>query len=172
MVDVGGKSPTLRTARARGRVLMDRETFDLVRQDRIKKGNVLTVAQIAGIQGAKSCSQLIPLCHPLSLTKVAVDLALVSDSGRAAAAAAPSHAVEIEAHVSCEGKTGVEMEALAAVSAAALAVFDMCKAAGKGMVIDDIRVVEKTGGKSGTWRAPCQPGGAAAPPPQTLKVEE
>ncbi|KAJ2159461.1 hypothetical protein GGF46_003005 [Coemansia sp. RSA 552] len=145
MVDVSDKEPTLRTAIARGRVLMNKETFDLVRQDKIEKGNVLNVAQIAGIQGAKNCSQIIPLCHPIAITKVSVDLKLtkyVASSG---------YAVEIESQVRCKGETGVEMEALSAVSAAALTVFDMCKAVSKHMRIGDIRVVEKTGGKSGHW---------------------
>ncbi|KAJ1735161.1 hypothetical protein LPJ61_000689 [Coemansia biformis] len=148
MVDVSDKQPTLRMARARGRVLMNQETFDLIRQDKIKKGNVLAVAQIAGIQGAKSCSQLIPLCHPINITKVSVDLTLASNSS----APPLTHAVVIESLVRCKGETGVEMEALSAVSAAALTVFDMCKAVSKSMVIDGIRVVEKSGGKSGHWK--------------------
>ncbi|KAJ2763872.1 hypothetical protein IWQ56_004696, partial [Coemansia nantahalensis] len=114
MVDVSDKQPTLRTARARGRVLMNQETFDLIRQDGIKKGNVLAVAQIAGIQGAKSCSQLIPLCHPIAITKVSVDLALATSSSSSSSSSssdgALTHAVEIESLVRCKGETGVEME--------------------------------------------------------------
>ncbi|KAJ2828350.1 hypothetical protein GGI24_002416 [Coemansia furcata] len=149
MVDVSDKPPTQRSATARGRVLMNRDTFNLVKQDRIKKGNVLVVAQIAGIQGAKSCSQMIPLCHPLNLTKVSVNLRLIEDI--------PSddplcYAVEIESVVKCKGETGVEMEALSAVSVAALTVFDMCKAVSKTMRIDGVQVVEKLGGKSGHWK--------------------
>ncbi|KAJ2684047.1 hypothetical protein IWW39_005146 [Coemansia spiralis] len=147
MVDVSDKPPTQRSATARGRVLMNRETFDLVKQDKIKKGNVLAVAQIAGIQGAKNCSQMIPLCHPLNLTKVSVSLRLVDDLPGSL-----SCAVEIESVVKCKGETGVEMEALSAVSVAALTVFDMCKAASKNMRIEDVRVVEKLGGKSGHWK--------------------
>ncbi|KAJ2554899.1 hypothetical protein EV175_002437 [Coemansia sp. RSA 1933] len=149
MVDVSPKLPTLRTAVARGRVLMHRETYDLIKADQIKKGNVLTVAQIAGIQGAKACSQIIPLCHPINITKVSVDLRLaetVDDSSLF------DCSVDIEATVKCKGETGVEMEALSAVSVAALTVFDMCKAVTKSMVIDRIRVVEKSGGKSGHWK--------------------
>ncbi|KAJ2864883.1 hypothetical protein GGI22_001622 [Coemansia erecta] len=148
MVDVSAKPPTLRTAVARGRVLMHRETYELIKADGIKKGNVLTVAQVAGIQGAKACSQLIPLCHPINLTKVSVDLRLTDNAN------APQFdcAVDIEASVKCKGETGVEMEALSAVSVAALTVFDMCKAVTKSMIIDGIRVVEKSGGKSGHWK--------------------
>ncbi|KAJ2113321.1 hypothetical protein GGF48_005214 [Coemansia sp. RSA 921] len=123
---------------------MTKETFDLIKQDKIKKGNVLTVAQVAGIQGAKSCSQLIPLCHPIGLTKASVAFTMSDDLPL-------GHRVDIEAHVRCKGETGVEMEALAAVSAAALTVFDMCKAVSKDMRIGGIRVVEKSGGKSGRW---------------------
>ncbi|KAJ1953741.1 hypothetical protein EC988_002816 [Linderina pennispora] len=147
MVDVSAKTPTLRTAVARGRVLMNKETFDLIKQDGIKKGNVLTVAQIAGIQGAKNCSQMIPLCHPINLTKVAVEFALVDGLEEP-----HSCAVEISSLVKCKGETGVEMEALSAVSVAALTIFDMCKAVTKDMRIDGVRVVEKSGGKSGHWK--------------------
>ncbi|KAJ2613666.1 hypothetical protein EV177_002438 [Coemansia sp. RSA 1804] len=148
MVDVSAKQPTLRTAIARGRVLMHRETYDLIKADKIKKGNVLTVAQVAGIQGAKACSQIIPLCHPINLTKVSVDLGLDGNAN-----ALPFEcAVNIKATVKCKGETGVEMEALSAVSVAALTVFDMCKAVTKEMTIDGIKVVEKTGGKSGHWK--------------------
>ncbi|KAI9474511.1 molybdenum cofactor biosynthesis protein C [Coemansia mojavensis] len=144
MVDVSHKAPTLRTAVARGYVQMNQETFGLIKQDRIKKGNVLSVAQIAGIQGAKSCPQLVPLCHPISLTKVSVSLELLDD-------APLGHRVEIESQARCKGETGVEMEALCAVSAAALTIFDMCKAVSKEMRIGGICVKEKSGGKSGDW---------------------
>ncbi|KAJ2884843.1 hypothetical protein H4R27_001807 [Coemansia aciculifera] len=149
MVDVSDKPPTQRSATARGRVLMNRDTFNLVKRDKIKKGNVLAVAQIAGIQGAKSCSQMIPLCHPLNLTKVSVNLRLVDDLPGDDSLCC---AVEIESVVKCKGETGVEMEALSAVSVAALTVYDMCKAVSKTMRIDDVRVVEKLGGKSGHWK--------------------
>ncbi len=136
MVDVGGKDVTVRVAVARGRVLMSAEARRLVAEGS-KKGDVLQVARIAGIQGAKRCADLIPLCHPLQLDKVQVDLAL-TDEG-----------VAIEATVGCTGRTGVEMEALTAVSVAALTVYDMVKAVDKGMVIDAVTLVSKTGGRSG-----------------------
>ncbi|KAJ2593300.1 hypothetical protein H4R99_006138 [Coemansia sp. RSA 1722] len=148
MVDVSDKHPTLRTAIARGQVRMNQETLDLIKQDGIKKGNVLAVAQIAGITGAKSCSQIIPLCHPINITKVSVKLDLVEKSHEEPLCCS----VDIEAQVRCKGETGVEMEALSAVSIAALTVFDMCKAVSKDMRIENIRVVEKTGGKSGSWK--------------------
>ncbi|KAJ2005522.1 hypothetical protein H4R26_001904 [Coemansia thaxteri] len=150
MVDVSDKPPTLRSATARGRVLMNQETFDLVRHDKIKKGNVLAVAQVAGIQGAKNCSQMIPLCHPLHLTKVSINFRLVDcvSSNNSLCCA-----IDIESTVKCKGETGVEMEALSAVSVAALTIFDMCKAASKTMCIGDVCVVEKSGGKSGHWKA-------------------
>ncbi|KAI8325355.1 molybdenum cofactor biosynthesis prote [Martensiomyces pterosporus] len=149
MVDVSEKPATLRTAIARGRVLMNQETFNLIKQDKIKKGNVLTVAQIAGIQGAKTCWQAIPLCHPINITKVSVEFKLI-DHGLVEPL---DRAVEIESLVKCKGETGVEMEALSAVSVAALTIFDMCKAVTKGMRIDGVRVVEKSGGKSGHWKS-------------------
>src|SRR5512143_2823441 len=139
MVDVGHKPDTERTAVARGEVHMRRETFDLIRAGQIKKGYVLTVAQIAGITASKRTSDLIPLCHPLPLTKVDVDLAL-DDS---------LPGVVITATAKCTGKTGVEMEALTAVSVAALTVYDMAKAAEKTMRIQNIRLLEKHGGQSG-----------------------
>ena len=139
MVDVGHKSDTERTAVARGEVSMKRETFELIRLGQIKKGDVLTVAQIAGISASKRTSELIPLCHPLPLTKVDVDLEL-DDS---------IPGVVITATAKTIGKTGVEMEALTAVSVAALTVYDMAKAAEKTMRIQNIRLVEKHGGQSG-----------------------
>ena len=139
MVDVGAKPDTERMAIARGEVHMRKATFDLIRAGQIKKGDVLTVAQIAGITAAKRTSDLIPLCHPLPLTKVDVDLALDESLP----------GVVITATAKTVGKTGVEMEALTAVSVAALTVYDMAKAAEKTMRIQNIRLVEKRGGKSG-----------------------
>jgi len=139
MVDVGAKPDTERIAIARGEVHMRKATFDLIRDGQIKKGDVLTVAQIAGITAAKWTSDLIPLCHPLPLTKVDVDLALDESLP----------GVVITATAKTVGKTGVEMEALTAVSVAALTVYDMAKAAEKTMRIQNIRLVEKHGGKSG-----------------------
>jgi cyclic pyranopterin phosphate synthase len=139
MVDVGHKPDTERIAIARGEVHMKKETFELIRAGQIKKGDVLTVAQIAGISASKRTSELIPLCHPLFLSKVDVDLALDESLP----------GVIITATVSVNGKTGVEMEALTAVSVAALTVYDMAKAAEKTMRIQNIRLIEKHGGRSG-----------------------
>ena len=139
MVDVGGKPDTERTAIARGEVHMKKETFDLIRAGQLKKGDVLTVAQIAGITAAKRTSNLIPLCHPLPLTQV--DVALALDESLPG--------VIITATTKTTGKTGVEMEALTAVSVAALTVYDMAKAVEKTMRIQNIRLVEKHGGRSG-----------------------
>ena len=136
MVDVGGKDITRRVARAGGRVRMSPEALTLVRQGS-KKGDVLQVARIAGIQGAKRTSELIPLCHPLMIDSVTVDLRIEDD------------AVAIEATVVTSGRTGVEMEALSAVSVAALTVYDMVKAVDKAMVIDQVLLLEKEGGRSG-----------------------
>lgn len=140
MVDVGAKPDTERTAVARGEVHMLPATLDLIRAGALKKGDVLTVAQLAGILAAKRTAELIPLCHPLPLTHVAVELAL-HDAGWTG--------VEITAAVRTTGKTGVEMEALTAVSVAALTVYDMAKAAEKTMRIENVRLVEKHGGRSG-----------------------
>ena len=139
MVDVGAKPDTERMAIARGEIHMLKATFDLIRAGQIKKGDVLTVAQIAGITAAKRTSDLIPLCHPLPLTKV--DVALALDESLPG--------VVITATAKTVGKTGVEMEALTAVSVAALTVYDMAKAAEKTMRIQNIRLVEKHGGQSG-----------------------
>jgi len=128
---VGGKTPQRRIARATGSISMNSETLQLVRDSRIKKGDVLTVAQIAGIQAAKQTSSLIPLCHPLTLDKIDVTLSLTDN------------AVTAESEVRCVGRTGVEMEALTAVSIALLTVYDMCKAADKHMVINRIELVMK-----------------------------
>ncbi len=139
MVDVGAKADTERTAVARGEIVMKPETLALIRAGSIKKGDVLTVAQVAGIMAAKKTSELIPLCHPLPLTKVDVELALDESLP----------GVRITATAKTVGKTGVEMEALTAVSVAALTVYDMAKSAEKTMRIQNIRLVEKHGGRSG-----------------------
>lgn len=141
MVDVGPKGISRRTATAAGRVLVNPETFRLIRSGGMKKGDVLTVAQVAGVMGAKRTPELIPMCHPILID--GIDLSLRLDEARCS--------VEIEATVSCDGRTGVEMEALSAVSAAALTVYDMCKAVQKDMVITDIRLLRKTGGVHGDF---------------------
>ena len=141
MVDVGEKPLTKRVAVAAGRVLVNEETFALIRSGGMKKGDVLTVAQIAGVMGAKRTPDLIPMCHPILMD--GIDLKLWLDEARLS--------VEIRAEVSCGGKTGVEMEALCAVSTAALTVYDMCKAVQKDMVITDIRLLRKSGGVHGNF---------------------
>ena len=143
MVDVSAKDQTARTATAKGTVLMQPETMALIEGGQMKKGDVLSIAQLAGIMGAKRTPDLIPLCHPLNLTSVKVEL--TSDPDR--------NAVDITATCQLTGRTGVEMEALTAVSVAALTVYDMCKAVDKGMQITDIRLTHKDGGKSGEFRA-------------------
>ena len=142
MVDVGEKAPTHRTATAAGRVLVNESTFTLIRSGGMKKGDVLTVAQIAGIMAAKHTPDWIPMCHPVPLN--GIDLRLWLDESRLS--------VEIEATAKCDGKTGVEMEALTAVSGAALTVYDMCKAVQRDMVIDQIRLISKTGGVHGDYQ--------------------
>ena len=141
MVDVGEKPVTVRSAVAAGRVLVSPETFALIRSGGMKKGDVLTVAQIAGVMGAKRTPELIPMCHPILID--GIDLELRLDEERCA--------VDIRATVSCGGRTGVEMEALTAVSTAALTVYDMCKAVQKDMVITDIRLLQKSGGMHGDY---------------------
>jgi cyclic pyranopterin monophosphate synthase len=141
MVDVSAKPETARIARAEGRIRMQAATLELVRSGNAAKGDVIGVARIAAIQGAKRCAELVPLCHPLPITRVAVEFAFEAD------------AVFCSAEVGTTGRTGVEMEALCAVQIGLLTVYDMCKAADKHMVIDGVRVVEKRGGKSGDWRA-------------------
>jgi cyclic pyranopterin monophosphate synthase len=141
MVDVSDKTETERVATAKGSVIMQPATLALIKEGGVKKGDVLSVARLAGIMGAKKTPDLIPLCHPLALTSVQVDLTL--DEVR--------NAVDITATCKLVGKTGVEMEALTAVSVAALTVYDMCKAVDKGMQIVDIRLTHKSGGKSGTY---------------------
>jgi cyclic pyranopterin phosphate synthase len=140
MVDVSAKDVTVRTATASGRVLVSPEVVRLLRGGGVPKGDVLATARIAGIQGAKRTPELIPLCHPLAIHGVSVDLAVADD------------AVEIRAQVRTADRTGVEMEALTAVAVAALTVVDMVKAVDKGAVISDVRIDEKTGGKSGPYR--------------------
>jgi cyclic pyranopterin monophosphate synthase len=142
MVDVGGKEETARQAVAAGSISLSAEAYSLLRQGNVAKGDVLGIARIAGIMAAKKVGDLIPLTHPLALSAVTVDF-ILDDA---------AHAVHIRATVGVSGKTGVEMEALTAVSVAALTIYDMCKAVDKGMVIDNIRLVTKTGGKSGTYR--------------------
>ena len=142
MVDVGDKAPTHRTATAAARVLIDRATFDLIRSGGGKKGDVLAAAQIAGIMGAKRTPDLIPMCHPVAVN--GIDLQLSLDGDRCS--------VEIRASVTCDGRTGVEMEALTAASVAALTVYDMCKAVQRDMVITDLRLLEKTGGVHGDFQ--------------------
>jgi cyclic pyranopterin phosphate synthase len=141
MVDVGEKPVNVRTAVAAGRVLVNRETFEKIRSGGMKKGDVLSVAQVAGIMGAKRTPDIIPMCHPILIGGIDMDLSL--DEERCS--------VEIRAVVRCDGKTGVEMEALTAVSVAALTVYDMCKAVQKDMVISDVRLLSKTGGVHGDF---------------------
>jgi cyclic pyranopterin phosphate synthase len=141
MVDVGAKAVTKRTAVAEGQINMLDSTFELIQQGGHKKGDVLGIARIAGIMAAKKTSDLIPLCHPLALTKVTIDFQLLDDQA----------AVQCRAQVNTSGQTGVEMEALTAVQVALLTIYDMCKAVDKGMIMTDIRLLEKAGGKSGHW---------------------
>lgn len=145
MVDVGTKPDTERLAVARARITMQPGTLALIQSGTVKKGDVLTVAQVAGIQAAKRTHELIPMCHPLLLTHIAVELKPGQDG--------ESAWIEIEATVRTRGKTGVEMEALTAASVAALTVYDMCKAADRGMQITGLHLAYKSGGKSGTFEA-------------------
>ncbi len=142
MVDVSAKAETSRVATARGRIVMAPATLALIQAGGVGKGDVFGVARLAGIMAAKRTSDLIPLCHPLMIAKVTVDLVAVAPD-----------AVEIEATVKVTGQTGVEMEALTAVTVAALTVYDMCKAADRGMRIESVRLTHKSGGKSGTYEA-------------------
>jgi cyclic pyranopterin phosphate synthase len=141
MVEVGEKATTLRAAVAGGTVRMNPEVLRLIVAGQMPKGDVLAVARVAGIMAAKKTPELIPLCHPLPLTSVNIEFTAHEDEGT----------LSIEARVKVEAKTGVEMEALTAVSVAALTIYDMCKAVDKGMVISDICLLKKTGGKSGTY---------------------
>jgi cyclic pyranopterin monophosphate synthase len=142
MVDVTGKNETRREARARGKVLMRPETLRAVEEGAVKKGDVYATAKIAGIMAAKKTGEMIPLCHPLQLTDV--DVSFSADRARGE--------IFIESTVRTIGRTGVEMEALTAVSVAALTIYDMCKSADRDMIISDIKLIEKTGGKSGAYR--------------------
>ncbi|MEM7378561.1 MAG: cyclic pyranopterin monophosphate synthase MoaC [Pseudomonadota bacterium] len=142
MVDVGGKASTHRVAVARGRIAMLSDTLELIRSGGHKKGDVLGIARIAGIMGAKKTADVIPLCHPIGLTRVAVEFDV--DTG--------ANAVWCEVRTECTGQTGVEMEALTAVQIALLTIYDMCKAVDRGMRITDVHLVEKQGGKSGHYR--------------------
>lgn len=143
MVDVGGKEATARVAEAEARVVMKPETLAIIRAGTARKGDVLGVARLAGIMAAKRTAELIPLCHPLALDKVTLDLSPEGED-----------TVVIRATVACTGRTGVEMEALTAASVAALTVYDMCKAVDRFMRIEGLRVLAKSGGKSGNWVAP------------------
>lgn len=140
MVDVGAKAPTERIAVARAQVRMNRETANLIQQQAVHKGDVLQVARIAGIMAAKRTDELIPLCHSLNLSSTEIEFEFVD-----------SNVLQITTRVKTTGPTGVEMEALVAASAAALTVYDMCKAVDRGMAISEIVLLEKRGGKSGTW---------------------
>lgn len=144
MVDVSEKSATAREAVAQGVITMRPETFDLISEQKAKKGNVLETARIAGIMAAKRTAELIPMCHPLSITFVQIDFSPNSDT----------HSIRIEAVVRVVGQTGVEMEALTAVSIAALTIYDMCKSYDRGMTISDVYLIKKSGGKSGTFERP------------------
>jgi cyclic pyranopterin monophosphate synthase len=143
MVDVGAKAETHRVARAAGHITMLPATLALIAAGQVKKGDVIGIARIAAIQGTKRTAELVPLCHPLPITRVAVEFALDEAASR----------VHCTAQVETVGRTGVEMEALTAVQVALLTIYDMCKAADRGMVIGGVRVLEKSGGKSGDWRA-------------------
>ena len=142
MVDVSAKTPTDRKAKAQAVVTMSGETFDLIRDGKAKKGNVLETARIAGVMAAKKTADLIPMCHPLNLTHVQIDF--FPDPA--------THAIRIEATARILDQTGVEMEALTAAATAALTIYDMCKAYDRGMAISDLFLLEKSGGKSGTWK--------------------
>ncbi len=139
MVEVGDKENTKRVAVARGKIRMKEETVEMIKEGLIKKGDVLSVAQVGGIMGAKKTSELIPMCHNIFLAGADIRFKILEDG------------IEIESEVKTTGKTGVEMEALTAVSVAALTIYDMCKAVDKGMIIEDIKLIKKSGGKSGEY---------------------
>jgi len=143
MVDVGAKASTHRTAVATGRIRMQAATLALIQSGTAKKGDVLGIARLAGIMGAKKTSDLIPLCHPIALTRVAVEFEVLSEASEIVCTATAENV----------GQTGVEMEALTAVQVALLTIYDMCKAADRGMVITEVKLLEKHGGKSGSWAA-------------------
>ncbi len=142
MVDIADKSSTARRALAAGRIVMQAETLDLIQQGKHKKGDVLGVARIAGIMATKRTADLVPMCHPLALTHVAVEFEV--DAG--------ANAIECTVTAETTGQTGVEMEALTGVQVSLLTIYDMCKAVDRGMVISDVRLLEKSGGKSGHWK--------------------
>ncbi|UCC73302.1 MAG: cyclic pyranopterin monophosphate synthase MoaC [Gemmatimonadota bacterium] len=142
MVDVAGKDTSRRTATAEGRIRMQRSTLDAIRQNTVEKGDVLAVAKISGVTAGKRAAEWIPLCHPLQIDVIDVSLTLDEDLP----------GVKVQARAGVTGRTGAEMEALVAASAALLTVYDMCKALDRGMEIDSVRLVEKSGGRSGTWR--------------------
>ncbi len=142
MVDVSGKSATLREAVARGSVYMGKDTIKLILDGKVPKGDVFSAARLAGIMAAKKTCELIPLCHQLNLSSVTVDFDIDDKKKK----------IDVEARAKCHGQTGVEMEALVAVSVAALTIYDMCKAVDRGIIISDTMLVEKKGGKSGEWK--------------------
>lgn len=144
MVDISAKAETARTAVAQAHVLLSASILEQIRAQTIAKGDLLATARIAGIQGAKKCAELIPLCHPLPLTNVSIDIDEFAQAGKVG--------LKITATCRTTGKTGVEMEALTATSIAALTIYDMCKALDKGIVIETLRLLEKSGGKSGDWK--------------------
>jgi len=142
MVDIAAKPSSARCARAAGRIVMQAETLDLIQQGKHKKGDVLAVARIAGIMATKRTADLVPMCHPLALTHVAVEFEVDADA----------NAIECTVSAETTGQTGVEMEALTGVQVSLLTIYDMCKAVDRGMVIGDVRLLEKSGGKSGHWK--------------------
>jgi len=142
MVDVGGKDDTLRIAIAEGEIIMQLETLKMIKDKEISKGDVLGVAQVAGIMAAKKTSEIIPMCHPLLLTSININFKIDEEKNR----------IIIQSQVKTIGKTGVEMEPLTAVSVAALTIYDMCKAVDRGMTVQDIHLIEKSGGKSGHYQ--------------------
>ena len=144
MVDVSAKAETHRIARASGSIRMKAETLALIAAGSAKKGDVIGIARIAAIQGAKRTAELVPLCHPIAITRITVEFEIVSAADE----------VRCTVQVECFGRTGVEMEALCAVQVGLLTVYDMCKAADRGMVIGEVRVLDKSGGRSGDWTAP------------------
>jgi cyclic pyranopterin phosphate synthase len=157
MVDVSAKAETHRSARATGAIRMRPETLMLIESGSARKGDVLGVARIAAIQGAKRTAELVPLCHPIAITRIVVDFAIAREANE----------VRCTAQVETLGRTGVEMEALAAVQIGLLTIYDMCKAADRGMVIGDVRLLEKRGGRSGEWRAPAAAAPAASESPRS-----
>jgi cyclic pyranopterin phosphate synthase len=144
MVDIGDKNASARRAVAGGRIVMQAETLALIEQGGHKKGDVLGVARVAGIMATKRTAELVPMCHPLALTHVAVDFEIDTDGS----------AIDCRVSAETTGQTGVEMEALTGVQVALLTIYDMCKAVDRGMVIGEVRLLEKSGGKSGHWKAP------------------